>query len=148
MSVNAVNTAILNLIYCNIDLADIGDAAGLQNSTTAGSLYIAFHTATPGDAGAQNANECDYTNYARVAVARSAVGWTVSGDNVSNAAAIEFPEAGVGTADVATHASIGFGSTGATKILRYFELDVPLTISQGVQPIFKIGELDTDISEA
>lgn len=148
MSQNASNTSILSLIFNNVDFANVGDAGGLQNSATAGSFYIALHTGTPGNTGAQNVNECDYTNYTRIAVARAsgAGGFTVSGNNVSNTSAIEFPEAGVTTADVATYASIGFESSGATGILRYFELDVPLTISQGVQPIFKAGELDVDIS--
>ena len=62
----------------NAAIADVGDASGLQPSATAGSLYISLHTASPDAADVQTTSEADYTSYARVAVARSAAGWTVS----------------------------------------------------------------------
>ncbi len=89
---NAMETAILQLYFNNTDHANVGDAAGIQNSATAGSFYISLHTADPGETGTQTTSEATYTSYARVAVARSGVGWTISGGNVSNAAAINFPD--------------------------------------------------------
>ena len=80
----ASETNFLNLLFNNADWANVGDAAGLQNSATAGSFYVALHTADPGDAGTQSTSEASYTGYARVAVARTAGGWTVSGNQVSN----------------------------------------------------------------
>jgi hypothetical protein len=38
---NTFENDLLQLIFNNVDIADIGDAGGLQNSATAGSLYIA-----------------------------------------------------------------------------------------------------------
>lgn len=64
-------------MFNNTDFANIGDAGGLQNSATAGSLYISLHTSDPGEAGSQTTNEANYTSYARVAVARS--GKTIKG---------------------------------------------------------------------
>ena len=64
---NASETALLNLLFNNTDWANVGDAAGLQNSATAGSFYVALHTADPGDAGNQTTSEASYTGYARVA---------------------------------------------------------------------------------
>ena len=72
---NAAETALLNLVFVNTDWANIGDTAGLQNSTTAGSFYISLHTADPGETGTQTTSEATYTSYARVAVARSGAGW-------------------------------------------------------------------------
>ncbi len=87
---NTSETALLNLLFNNVDWADVGDAAGLQNSATAGSFYVRLHTTDPGDAGTGDTNEISYTGYAPVAVARSALGFTVSGASVSNAAAVQF----------------------------------------------------------
>lgn|SRR5574341_1018189 len=114
---NSFENSLLLLIFNNTDVANIGDAAGLQNSAAAGNLYVALHTADPGEAGAQNASEITYTGYARVAVARSGAGWTVSSNSVSNAAAVTFGQrSDVGTS-VATHFSVGAESSGATLIL-------------------------------
>lgn len=76
---NASETNLLNLLFNNVDWPNVGDAAGLQNSATAGSFYVALHSSDPGDAGNQTTNEVSYTGYARVDVARSAGGFTVSG---------------------------------------------------------------------
>jgi hypothetical protein len=74
---NSLLINMLKLLFQNLDFANIGDAGGLQNSATAGNLYVSLHTADPGAAGNQTTNECAYTSYARVAVERSATGWTV-----------------------------------------------------------------------
>jgi hypothetical protein len=58
---NAAATAFLTLFFNNTDWANVGDAAGLQNSATAGSLWLSLHTSSPGEAGVQNTNEISYT---------------------------------------------------------------------------------------
>lgn len=113
---NTFENDLLLLVFNNTDIALIGDAAGLQNSASAGSLYISLHTAEPGEAGDQTTNETAYTNYARVAVARSGAGWTVSANSVSNAAAIAFAACGLTGATI-THFGIGTDPTGAGKLL-------------------------------
>lgn len=138
---NDFENSILLLIFNNTDFANIGDAGGLQNSASAGSLYVSLHTADPTDAGDQESSECAYTSYARVAVARSGAGWTVSGNGVSNAAAINFPAA-TGGSESATHFGIGTASSGAGVLLFSGELTAPLAISNGVTPSIATGELD------
>lgn len=108
---NSLENDFLLHYFQNADIANVGDAAGLQNSATAGSLYVSLHTADPGEAGSQTTSECAYTNYARVAVARSAGGWTVSSNQVSNAAAITFPESD--TSETAMFWGIGRSSSAA-----------------------------------
>lgn len=137
---DAFENSILLLIFDNTDFANIGDAGGLRNSVSAGSLYISLHTADPTDAGDQESSECAYTSYARVAVARSGAGWTVSGNQVSNAAAINFPAA-TGGSETATHFGIGTASSGAGVLLFVAELTSPLSISNGVTPSFALGAL-------
>lgn len=115
---NAAETDLLKLLMQNTNFANLGDATGVRGSTTAGSLFVALHTASPGEAGDQTTNEANYTNYARVAVARSAGGWTVAGDQVSNAALISFPACGA-SGNTITHWSAGVATSGASEILFY-----------------------------
>jgi hypothetical protein len=139
---NAFETGILNLVFVNTDFANIGDAAGLQNSATAGSLYVSLHTGDPGEGGSQTTSESAYTNYARVAVARSGAGWTVASANVSNAAAVTFPACGV-TGSTITHFGIGTDAAGAGTLL--FKGTCSLVVSAGITPSFAIGALDVDV---
>ena len=76
---NTAEANLLNLIFLNLDWANIGDASGLQNSATAGSFYVSLHTSDPGEAGDQSTNEIAYTGYARVAVARTSGVFIVTG---------------------------------------------------------------------
>src|SRR3972149_7153155 len=115
---NTFENSWLLLEFNNTNIANIGDATGLRGSTVAGNSYVSLHTDDPGEAGTQATNEISYTGYARVAVARSGAGWTVSGNSVSNAAAVTFGKrTDIGTA-VATHFVVGAESAGATKIQR------------------------------
>lgn len=141
---NAFETDLLELIFNNTDIALIGDAAGLQNSASAGSLYVSLHTADPGETGDQTTNETVYTNYARVAVARSGAGWTVSGNNVSNAAAVTFAQCGVTGATI-THFGVGTDSTASGSLLFKGALDASLAVSAGITPEFAAGALDVTV---
>lgn len=142
---NAAETALLNHIFTNADWANIGDAAGLQNSSAAGSLYVALYTVAPSDSTA--GTECDYTDYTRVAVERSAGGWTVSGGNASNTAAVTFPTAGTTTEDVA----VAFGiltAAAAGDLLFWGDITTPaagININTGITPEIAIGDLDINL---
>lgn len=138
---NTFENDLLKLIFNNDDIALIGDAAGLQNSATAGSLYVSLHTADPGEAGDQTTNETAYTNYTRVAVARTTGGWTVSSNTVSNAALVQFPQCGA-TGATLTHFGVGTDSSGAGKLLYSGALTASLAVSSGIQPQFAAGDLD------
>jgi hypothetical protein len=137
---DAWRNGLLLLLFNNVDFVGVGDAGGLLGSVTAGSLYVALHTADPTASGDQESNECAYTSYARVAVARSGSGWTVSGNSVENAAAVTFPEA-TGGSETATHYSIGTDATGGGIILYSEQLTSPLAIISGVEPKFNAGTL-------
>src|SRR3990172_12893707 len=113
---NAFETALLTLYFNNTDHTNVGDAAGIQNSATAGSFYISLHTGDPGETGDQTTSEATYTSYARVAVARTSGGWTVTNNSVSPAATISFPAA-TGGSNTITHFGVGTASSGAGKLL-------------------------------
>jgi hypothetical protein len=137
---NAMETLILQLLFENANAANIGDATGLRGSSTAGSFYIGLHTADPGEAGSQSTNEISYTGYARVAVARSTAGWTVTADTVANDAAVTFGACAAGSG-TATHFSIGSDSSGTGNLFMSGALTAPLAISTGITPSFGIGAL-------
>ena len=137
---NTSETALLTLLFNNSAWALIGDASGLQPSATAGSFYIALHTADPGEAGDQTTSEASYTGYARVAVARSAGGFTVSGAQVSNTATIQFAECTAGSATV-TYFTVGTASSGAGSVLYRGALSASRSISAGITPLFNAAAL-------
>lgn len=137
---NTFENDLLQLIFNNVDIADIGDAGGLQNSATAGSLYIALHTADPGEAGTAATSEATYTNYARVAVARTVGGWTVSGNSATNAAQITFPQCGA-SGNTITHVSITTASSGSSKILYSGALNSSLAVALNITPLFAASGL-------
>lgn len=141
---NAAETALLLLLFNNTDWANIGDAGGLQNSVAAGSLYVSLHTGDPGETGDQTASEADYTGYARIAVARTSGGWTISGANVSNAALVTFGEKTAGADDTITHFGIGTAVSGSGNLLMSGALGASLLVSNGITPEFAIGALDVD----
>ena len=138
---NTFENDLLLLVFNNTDITLIGDAAGLQNSAAAGSLYVSLHTSDPDEAGDQTTNETAYTDYARVAVARSGAGWTVTGNAVANAALVQFPQCGV-TGATLTHFGVGTDSSGAGKLLYSGALSASLAVSSGIQPQFAAGDLD------
>lgn len=133
---NSFENSLLQLLFNNVDIANIGDAGGIQNSATAGSLYLALHTADPGEAGDQTTNECAYTSYDRVAVARSGAGWTVAANVATNFALAQFPEC-TGGSETITYVSIGTSSYPTAGVILYSgALTASRSVSSGIQPQF------------
>ncbi len=132
---DAFENALLKHIFNNDDIALIGDAAGVQNSAVAGSLYVSLHTADPTDAAAsgQDTSEIGYGSYGRVAVARSTAGWTVTGNSVSPFATISFP-AGSGGSGTATYFGVGTDPTGAGLLLYSGAISPSIVCGPGVTP--------------
>lgn len=137
---NAFEDDVLRHIFHNLAIANLGDASGLQPSAVAGNLYVALHTADPGEGGDQSTNEATFTSYARVGVIRSAAGWTLANPAITNAALIAFAECTGGTNTI-THVSIGVASAGATRLIVSAALAVSRAVSNGVTVQFAIGQL-------
>ena len=140
---NTWETGLLELLFTNTAFTLVGDASGLPATTTAGSLYFSLHTADPGEAGDQTTSEVTYTSYARVAVARSAAGWTVTADAVAVDAAVTFP-AGTGGAGTATHWGLGTSSAGAGKLLYKGTITPNIVTGNGITPQLTAGTVVTE----
>ena len=103
-------------------------------------LYVALHTADPGEAGNQQTSEATYTSYARVTVARDATGWDVVGNQASNDDLLQFPQC-TGGSNTLTHVSIGTAASGAGQIIYSGALNASLDVSNLIQPQFAAGAL-------
>lgn len=131
---NTFENDLLALIFNGTPIANIADNAASSPLTN---LYLSLHTADPGEAGDQTTNEIAYTGYARVAVARTAGGWTVTGNSVSPVASIDFPEMTGGAGGTAIYAAIGTAASGAGKILYSGALTPSVLVADGVIPRIK-----------
>ncbi len=140
---NSAENNLLKLIFTNTTWANIGDATGIVGSTAAGSLYASLHTADPGEAGDQTTSETTYTSYARVAVARTTGGWTVTANSVSPVAAITFP-AGTGGTGTVTHFGVGRASTAAGELLYSGTVTPNIAVGNGVTPQLTTGTTITE----
>lgn len=138
---NAFETDLLELIFNGTTITSIADNAGTSPAT---SLYISLHTADPGETGTQSTSEATYTSYARVAVDRDTNGFTISGNEVTNAAEVAFPAATGGTNTI-THFGVGLSSSGAGTLLLKGALTASLAVSNGILPRFPAGELSTTV---
>ena len=133
---NLQETGYLKLVYQNIALANIGNAAGLQPSSVDGSLYMSLYTTAPTDD--DTGTEATYTGYARIGVVRSAVGFTVSNAVVSNTALVTFG-LNTGTTQTITHIAVRTASVGG-DIVHHGQLSAPLIVENGNAPKFEIGD--------
>lgn len=140
---NSWETGLLQLVFENTNFANVGDATGLRGSSTAGSLYFSLHTSDPGEAGSQTTNEIAYTSYARVAVARSSSGWTVTGNAVAVDANVTFP-AGTGGSGTATHWGLGTDASGAGTLLYKGAISPTIVCGSGVTPQLTAGTVVTE----
>jgi len=128
---------LMKLIFNATAIANIADNAAASPLTN---LFVSLHTANPGVGGSQTTSEAAYTSYARVTVARTSGGWTVSGAAATNAAAINFPAA-TGGSETETYAAVGTATSGTGKILYVGPLTASLAVSSGITPSFAIGAL-------
>lgn len=142
---DAFETAILQLIFQNANLAAIGDATGLRGSSTAGNFYIALYTVAPTDS--TQGTECTYTGYARKDVLRAsgAGGWTVSANNAYNTSAITYAQCTVGSNTAVAFGICKAGTGGVDDAIYWGDITSPvagLAISPGITPEFAAGDLD------
>lgn len=127
---NTTENAIMLLVYNATAWANYADNAASSPQTN---IHVALHTGDPGDTGTMSTSEATYTDYARVNVARSGSGWTVTNNSVSPAANIDFP-AGTGGSGTVTYFSTGKTGGGAAAILWSGTVTPNIVTGNGVTP--------------
>lgn len=134
---NTFENDLMKLIFNATAIANIADNAASSPLTN---LYVSLHTADPGEAGDQTTSESAYTSYARVAVARTSGGWTVSTNSATNAGAVTFPQC-TGSTSTITYFVVGTASSGTGKLLYSGALNASLSVSNLITPSFAIGAI-------
>lgn len=122
----------LKLIFNATAWATVADNAA---STPLTNLYLSLHTADPGTGNSQTTNETSYTNYVRIALARTSGGWTVATNTATNAALAQFAQCGA-TGATLTHVAIGTAASGSGNVLYAGALNSSLAVANGIQPQF------------
>lgn len=136
---NTFENDLLKLIFNATTIAGLADDTVTSPVTN---LTIALHTADPGEGGDQTTNEIAYTGYARVNVARTSGGWTVTGSSCSPVADIVFGAMTAGAGGTVTHFSIGTGV--ANKILYKGAVAPSQAVTNGVIPRLTTGTVITE----
>lgn len=127
---NTFENQLLKLIFNATPIPGLADNAASGANTQ---LFLALHTADPGEDGNQATNEVAYGGYTRMAIVRTASGWAVTGNSASPVTPVDFPEAVSGTGS-ATHASIGTAASGAGTILYRGAINPVVDYKPGVIP--------------
>lgn len=126
-------------VWANSLLALLFNATSVANvainatSSPLTNLYVALHTADPTALGNQTSNEVAYTGYARVSVARTSGGWTVTGNSVSPAATVTFPPC-TGLTTTATFWSVGSAASGTGELFYAGPIVPVIAIANGITP--------------
>jgi len=132
---------LLKLIFNATAIANIADNAATSPLTN---LYLSLHTADPGAGGTQSTSEAAYTSYARVAVARTSGGFTVSSNACTLAAPATFPTPTGGAGEIETFFAIGTASSGSGKILYRGPITPSHTVAVGTPPQLTTGTTITE----
>lgn len=114
---------LLQLVFNNTDSLSL---------LTTPNFYISLHTGTPDIGGNQSINEAAYTGYARVSVACTSLGWTVSGNTTYPVGTIIFPVA-TGGSEIEAFFGIGTAASGGT-LLYYGTINPTINVASGVTP--------------
>lgn len=138
---NDFENDFLRLIFNASAIANLADNAAASPLT---SLFVSLHTADPGEAGTSATSEIAYTGYARIGVARTTGGWTVTANSVSPFAAIVFGAMTAGAGGTATHFAVGVASTGATKVLYKGTITPNIVVTNGVTPSLSTATVITE----
>lgn len=122
-----------NLLKLYLNATPIANVADNAATSPLTNIYVSLHTSSPGLTGTQTTNEAAYTSYARVAVARTTGGWTITNNVANPVAAITFPAA-TGGSETETFMGIGSLVSGAGVLYWYGAVSPTIAVSTGVTP--------------
>ena len=128
---NTFETDLLNLIFNKTLPAYLG----VLSTTGDADFYLALFTADPTETGSL-VSEADYGNYARIPVVRTSSGWTVSGNQASNDALVQFVKSTATGADVKYVGVMSGGVKSAGTMLISLKLTTDTPTTTGIQPQF------------
>lgn len=142
------NRLIAHLLT-NAAIANMGDATGVRGSSTAGSFYVALHTALP-TADDATSHEYSDSGYARTAIARATgaggITLTTTPDGSgrvsgANTTAMTMVSAVASVVTPITHASLVSTASGAGHIHFVYEFPTPIIPVVGEIIVIAAGAL-------
>ena len=133
---NTFETNLLELIFNKTLPSYLGTLSGTGDA----SFYLALFTADPTETGALT-NEAAYGDYNRVAVVRTSSGWTVSGNQASNTALVQFAKSTSTGADIKFVGVCSGATKGAGTLLLSLQLTTDTPTTAGIQPQFDASSL-------
>ena len=137
-------TGLLEHIFQNANIANIGDGTGLRGSSAAGYFWFSLYISMPDDSA--SGAECNYYGYGRVPCERSVSGFSVVGNNVSNASALVFGQCVSGDTDIAVGFAVNVASgVNVDDAIIWGGLQSAMSISSGTTPNFAIGDLNINV---
>ncbi len=143
---NLMKDDILDLLFTNVDLPNVGDATGLVKSTADGTWNVELHTGNTiaNTSTVQTEAVAAYTGYVSQTVVRTTSGWSVASGLADNDSAIGFPISTSGP-ETETDVSLG-GNDGGGDVMHIFgSLASDLVVNNGVTPEFAAGALDITV---
>jgi hypothetical protein len=129
---NGWDQAVLAAVFQGV-FSGAGSTIFQNAASPATNLYMSLHTADPGPGGNQTTSEAAYTGYARVAVARSTGGWTLTGETITPVATIVWPTA-TGGSETETFWGIGLSSTGTGTLLYSGPISPTIAVTSTITP--------------
>jgi hypothetical protein len=142
------STAYANGLLLAVFNADFSNLATYSLMRDAASpltqLWLSLHSADPTAAGNQTTSEVVYSGYARVAVARTSSGFTVTTNAFALAATASFPKCVGGTA-TAAYFGIGTAASGTGYLLYAGPITPSIAISDQVIPELTTGTIVTEV---
>jgi hypothetical protein len=136
--IDGVITNLLEHIFQNASVPNVGDLTGLRGSIAAGNFYISLFETNP----LLEADEAQYTGYQRATLSRSAYGFTVAGNRAFNYDVIQFPERTDSGDDIIFYYfGVHTALTGTGNLFTYSELILPKTAKTGESISFNPGSI-------
>ena len=137
---NTFENDLLQLIFNAVAIANVA-----QNGTSPiTNIEVSLHTGNPDEAGDQTTLETAYTGYARIPVARTSGGWTITANSVSPVANIDFGECSASPGNPITYFGVGTAHTAAGKLLYSGTVSPTITMAVGVIPRLKTTSTITE----
>jgi len=139
---DGLQTNLLKFIFNAVAISNLA-------TSTSTSLWVALHTADPGNNGNQSTSETTYTGYLRVATSRTtgATGWTVSGNDPASAfplASITFATCTASSTTIVTNWSVGLSSSGTGTLLYSGTVTQNISVTTNVTPSLTTGTAVTE----
>lgn len=126
-------TALLELLFNAVTWDGVAENDSTSPFT---SYYLSLHEGSPGIGGSQLTNETNYASYARIPIARTAGGWDVGTNTVSNVALAQFPQCTAVGLHPVDYLAIGTAASGAGTVLYQGALNDSLDVNNLIRPQF------------